>query len=67
MAILRNLLGGRTLEESRRIRRRASRYGATSHFGYAFDSSEVLLLQQLAQSHPFQQPFLGVRPFCPVG
>jgi hypothetical protein len=59
MAILRNLLGGMALEESHRLRRRALRYGVTSRCGYAFDSSEGLPLQQLAQSHPFKPLVLG--------
>jgi hypothetical protein len=57
MAILRNLLGTMALEESHPIRRRASRYGVTSHCGYAFDSSETILPQHFTQSHPFQLPF----------
>jgi hypothetical protein len=56
-AISRNLLGSMALEASHRIRRRASRSGATSHCGYAFDSSEAILFQHFTQSHPFQLPF----------
>jgi hypothetical protein len=41
------------LEESHRIRRRASRYGATGRCGYAFDSSEAILFQHFTQSHTF--------------
>jgi hypothetical protein len=59
MAIMRNLPGSMALEESHRIRRRASRYGATGGCGYAFafDSSEAILFQLFTQSHPFQTPF----------